>query len=149
MPAEEDAMSATGLSVFDETLHLTNAWLKEVSEAVGWDDRQRSYRALRATLHALRDRVPTDVAAHLAAQLPMLVRGFYFEGWRPSATPTADRTAADFVGHVVADFRTDPLDDPEAVVRACLKVVAARVSDGETAQIKKALPEDIRGLWPD
>ena len=76
-------MSATGLDVFDETIHKTNSWLKEISEALG-SDRRGAYRALRAVLHALRDRLTVDEAAHLGDQLPMLVRGIYYEAWRPA-----------------------------------------------------------------
>src|SRR3990172_2959955 len=70
-------MSTTGLQVFDQTLQLTNIWLKSLMEKQGWTDRHRAYLALRATLHALRDRMNPDEAAHLGAQLPMLVRGVF------------------------------------------------------------------------
>jgi uncharacterized protein (DUF2267 family) len=70
-------MSATGLEVFDKTVHTTNAWLKEIMEATGLD-RRRAYRALAAVLHALRDRLTVDEVAQLGAQLPILVRGLYY-----------------------------------------------------------------------
>jgi uncharacterized protein (DUF2267 family) len=80
-------MSATGLSVFDTTLQKTNHWLKELMRLLDWNDRQKAYLALRATLHALRDRLPLEETAQLGAQLPMLVRGFYYEGWDPGDKP--------------------------------------------------------------
>ena len=63
-------MSITGLEVFDATMHQTNAWLKSLMGKIGTGDRHRAYVALRVTLHA-RDRLPPEVAVHLAAQLPM------------------------------------------------------------------------------
>jgi uncharacterized protein (DUF2267 family) len=70
-------MTQTGLTPFDSTLQTTNVWLNDVQEQLGWgDDHRRAYHALRAVLHALRDRLPVDHAAALAAQLPMLVRSF-------------------------------------------------------------------------
>jgi uncharacterized protein (DUF2267 family) len=83
-------MSATGLDVFDQTLQKTNIWLKEIMDDLG-PDRQRAYHALRAVLHTLRDRLTVEEAAHLSAQLPLLVRGIYFEGWHPrtSRPPSA------------------------------------------------------------
>jgi len=83
-------MSITGLEVFDSTMHQTNAWLKSLMGKIGTGDRHRAYVALRVTLHALRDRLPPEVAVHLAAQLPMLVRGFYYEDWRMAGTPTRE-----------------------------------------------------------
>ena len=68
-------MSTTGLPVFDTTVQETNLWLKAIMEGLHTDDRHLAYVALRATLHALRDRIGPENAVHLAAQLPMLVRG--------------------------------------------------------------------------
>lgn len=53
-------MSATGLDVFDTTLHKTNIWLNDLMQALGWPDRDKAYSALKATLHALRDRLTVE-----------------------------------------------------------------------------------------
>ena len=44
-------------------------------------------------LHTLRDRLTVDVAAKLAAQLPTLIRGIYYEDWDPSRTPYQSTTS--------------------------------------------------------
>ena len=69
-------MSFTGLPVFDETVQTTNAWLHEICSRRGWDERQKGYRLLRLCLHEIRDRLTPQGAAHFAAQMPMLMRGF-------------------------------------------------------------------------
>src|SRR4051812_44635600 len=67
-------MSATGLDVFDKTLQTTHIWLDELMQEIG-PDRQVAWHVLGAVLRGVRDRIPLDLAAHLGAQLPLLVRG--------------------------------------------------------------------------
>jgi len=76
-------MAMTGLKAFDTTIEKTNIWLKEIMQEMNTEDRHRAYNALSSVLHALRDRMPVDEVVQLGAQLPMLVRGFYYEGWDP------------------------------------------------------------------
>ncbi len=140
-------MSTTGLRVFDETIHVTNTWLKAVMERMGTDDRHRAYAALRAALHALRDALPPDEAVHLGAQLPMLIRGFYYEGWKPAASPTRSRHRTDFLDQVAQWLRDDAID-PEIAARATFLVLCEMISAGETVKVINSLPKDVRDLWP-
>ena len=145
-------MTMTGLPVFDETVHLTNSWLKDLMSDLNWDDRHRAYLGLRLALQALRDHQSVDEAAHLGAQLPMLVRGFYYEGWHPAHKPDKNRSKEAFLDRVYDGFRQNPTDepiDPEEVVRAVFKLLAARISKGEAAQVRHGLPRRIREMWPE
>lgn len=140
-------MTMTGLAQFDETVQLTNIWLKELMDDLGWTDRHRAYRALRAVLHALRDRLPVEAAAHLSAQLPMLIRGFYFEGWRPAAVPGKERSKEDFLKNVEGELANDPQIKSEDATRAVLRLLNRHVSEGEVGELRASLPEPIRALW--
>jgi uncharacterized protein (DUF2267 family) len=141
-------MSATGLEVFDRTLQATNIWLDDLMKEMGWADRQQAYHALRTVLHALRDRLPVNEAAHLSAQLPMLVRGIYFEGWHPAKTPVKERTQDEFLTHVTEAFLRDVEADSRQIASAVFRVIGRHVSAGEVDKIKHVLPEGIRALWP-
>jgi uncharacterized protein (DUF2267 family) len=141
-------MSATGLEVFDTTLHKTNSWLKELMQELGWEDRHKAYLALRATLHALRDRLTVEEVAQLGAQLPMLIRGFYYEGWDPTGKPLRIKDKEDFLARIQQQFRGDGRVDAEAVARAVFAVLADRVTEGEIEDVKHILPMEIRELWP-
>jgi len=77
-------MQSTGVSALDGTIQKTNIWLREVMDELGSDDRHRAYLALRSVLHSLRDRLTIEEATDLGAQLPILVRGFYYDAWNPS-----------------------------------------------------------------
>jgi uncharacterized protein (DUF2267 family) len=140
-------MTHPSVAAFDSTVQTTNVWLHEIQERLGWQDTHRAYHALRAVLHALRDRLPVDQAAALAAQLPMLVRGFYYEGWHPHGKPVRERHKEEFLAHIREAFREDPLIDPEEVVQAVLHVLSRHVTSGEIERVKQSLPTEIRSLW--
>ncbi len=73
----------TKLDVLDTTVQKTHEWLRDIKDELGFDNDHAAYAALRATLHGLRDLLVTDQVARFGAQLPMLVRGIYYEGWNP------------------------------------------------------------------
>jgi uncharacterized protein (DUF2267 family) len=140
-------MSA-GFAVFDHTVELTNIWLKEVAAALGCEgERARAYHALRAVLHALRDRLPPEEVADLGAQLPMLVRGFYYEGWRPAGKPLRERKPEQFLAHVASALPQETLLDAEDVARAVFQVLSRHVTGGEIDDVKASLPQALRPLW--
>ncbi|WP_026871806.1 DUF2267 domain-containing protein [Inquilinus limosus] len=140
-------MSATGLEVFDKTLQTTNIWLNEVGETLG-PDRQRCYHALRAVLQTLRDRLPVESAAHLSAQLPMLVRGIFYDGYHPSSTPETMRSEDEFLQRIAA--RLDgvrPIDAGDAA-RAVFGVLKHHLPEGAMRHLIDTLPAEIRRLFP-
>lgn len=140
-------MSATGLEVFDRTLQATNIWLDEVMQEADWADRHKAYSALRVVLHALRDRLPVDEASHLSAQLPMLLRGVFFEGWHPAGTPVPVRSKDEFLSSLATAFASDTFADPERIAQIVFGVLARHLSDGECMKVKSVLPREIRELW--
>lgn len=141
-------MSTTGLSVFDRTLQETNAWLKVVMGDLKTDDRERAYGALKAGLHALRDRIGPENAVHLGAQLPLLVRGAYYEGWHMAGTPTKERHLQAFLEHVRNGLPKGSEDDPETAARATFGVLRQRLDPGEFNKLIRILPPELRELWP-
>jgi uncharacterized protein (DUF2267 family) len=96
----------------------------------------------------LRDRLTVEEVAQLGAQLPMLIRGFYYEGWDPTGKPVKERHREQFLARIRQQFRGDERLDPEAVARAVFKLLAARVTEGEIEDVKHVMPAEIRALWP-
>jgi uncharacterized protein (DUF2267 family) len=141
-------MSATGLGVFDTTVQKTNLWLKDLMEVLGWEQKQKAYDALRAVLHALRDRLTVDEAAQLGAQLPMLIRGIYYEGWDPSRDPERVRHKDEFLARIGQQFKADEGIDPEQIARAVFTVLENRVTKGEIQDVESVLPAELREMWP-
>jgi uncharacterized protein (DUF2267 family) len=145
---ERIEMSATGLDVFDKTLQTTNTWLKEIMEDLG-PDRQVAWHTLRAVLHALRDRLPIDEVAHFGAQLPLLVRGAYYDQWHPAGKPEKIRHQDEFIARVHEELSDIRPVNPTNATRTVFKVVARHIDRGECEKIERALPREIRELWPD
>ena len=142
-------MTTNGLPVFDDTVQKTNIWLKELMERLSIDSRHDAYRALSVTLHALRDRLPVNTAVALSAQMPMLIRGFYYEGWKPSKCPTKDRTENEFVDGLAAAFDFTEEDyEPKRIASAVFAVLMDKLSPGEVEHVQSCLPYHIRNLWP-
>jgi uncharacterized protein (DUF2267 family) len=98
-------------------------------------------------LHALRDRLPVEAVAVLGSQLPLLVRGIYYEGWSPSGTPPQENETEDFLSQIAAAFGNNPEVDPERVARAVFKVLKRYASSGELRNEELILPPGIRMLW--
>jgi len=139
---------STGLAIFDATVQETNGWLIDAAERLGGGGRHDAYTAVRAGLHALRDRLPAEMVLALSAQLPMLLRGLFLEGWRLADTPTNERTIRAFADKVEAELPPDYPHDGETVARAVFKVLAGRVGGGLPEKLVLHLPEELRELWP-
>jgi len=139
---------STGLSVFDTTIQETNAWLKLVEARLPPCGRQQAYDALRAVLHVLRNRLPTEAVAGLSAQLPMLVRGVFFEGWRPADGPSDVRDLQTFADQVAARLPPGFPRQPNEVVEAVFAALGAHLDPGETRKLIEHLPRGLRAAWP-
>ena len=138
-------MSATGLDVFDKTLQTTNIWLNEIMDVIG-PDRQIAWKVLSTVLHKLRDRLPVELSAHLGSQLPLLVRGVYYDQYEPGKQPTdckQEQFAAE-VAEWLSDIR--PVD-PDEAISAVFAVLSRHVSEGQIAKVRNALPKGIRMAW--
>lgn len=131
-------------SVIDRNVEKTNRWLNEISEELGVDDDQASYRALRAFLHTLRDRLTVDEAAQLGAQLPDLIRGIYYEGWDPSRTPMKYSSVDEFLERLESEASLPGETEASYAATAVARVLRRQVSEGEFEDVLQMLPESLR-----
>ena len=134
--------------VFETTLQKTNIWLKEICDLLHWYDRQKAYHGLRAVLHAVRDRLPVAEAVHLGAQLPMLIRGFYYDCWKPAQTPVKIKTTQEFYDVVREDFTLDRNVNPMRLTEAVMTVLSANITASEVEKLRAIFPPHLRELWP-
>lgn len=139
-------MSSNEPTDLDETLRDGREWLADLRVRTGWKDETRLRNVLRAALHVLRDQLTMREAALMGDRLPLLVRGIWYEGWRPAGTPVTERSRAALVRRV--GLALDPGDDAEAAARAVFALVAERLPEGGTADLRRALRLRMRGLFP-
>jgi uncharacterized protein (DUF2267 family) len=138
----------TGLPVFDTSVQETNVWLKLLMKHLHADDRHAAYSVLRATLHALRDRLGAENAVHFGAQLPLLLRGVYYDGWHMAGTPTKDRHVTEFVQRVGDGLPRGSTINPEFAARSTFALLWDKLDPGEVAKVQRILPRELQELWP-
>ena len=136
-------MSANGLDAFDKTIQTTNIWLNEIMEQIG-PDRQVAWKALSTVLHKLRDRLPIGLAAHLGAELPLLVRGVYYDQFEPAKLPSDCDTPEQFVAEVAKWLGDTRTVDPDLATRAVFGVLSRYVAPGQLDKVCQALPKQLR-----
>ena len=135
-------MSFTGVDSLDRSISKTNQWLADIAASFGTDDRRLAYRVTRAWLHTLRDRLPVQVAAHFAAQLPELLRGVFYDGWHPGRVPVK-YGRAEYITRFASDARVHDSEVPQAA-SLVTGVVRRHASDGVVDEVLAVLPADIR-----
>jgi uncharacterized protein (DUF2267 family) len=137
-------MSRTGVDSLDRSIDKTNVWLSDVAHSFGTDDRRLAYRVTRSWLHTLRDRLPVPIAAHLAAQLPDLLRGVFYEGWNPSKVPIK-YGRDEYVARFAKDAQIHNHEVPKAG-GLVTSVMRRHMSPGAIDEALGALPAEIRAL---
>jgi len=142
-------MSTTGLDIFDKAVNTTHLWLAElVREQQG--DRQLAWHELSSVLRALRDHLPVDISTHLGEQLPLIIRGTYYEHYEPSKQPDRTRSLVAFTERVENELANNPKVDVDGVdtTRSVLGLLSQRLDPGLTTKLRDSLAEDLRDLWP-
>jgi uncharacterized protein (DUF2267 family) len=130
------------------TVQQTQQWLKELRDNAGLNDEAAALGMLRAVMHPLRDRLSVEEAVDLGAQLPTLLRGVYFEGWRPHHTPEKIRSKREFLDKVTIKLLPHPVA-AEPAVRDVFALIAHHCDPGEIADVIDQLPAEIKELWPE
>ncbi|RJQ36953.1 DUF2267 domain-containing protein [Candidatus Microgenomates bacterium] len=132
---------------FEATIQKTNELLKEIERKFCWENRRnQSYAALRAVLHTLRNRLTVEEAVQLGAQLPMLIRGMYYEGWNPKHVPVK-MDKEEFLGEIRRQFPLSIEGTTEDLVCVVLQALQKYISFGEAQNLISILPKDIAQMF--
>lgn len=78
----------------------------------------------------------------------MLVRGIYWESYRPAGKPEKHRSRDEFLQKVQQHLELTPPMNAEDAARAVFAAMAQHVSAGELEEVKQMVPEGVRTLFP-
>ena len=132
---------------FDADLHHASAGLASVAKRIPPGEADAAKRVLRSVLHALRDFLGPTRATALAAQLPTVIRGVYFEGFRAGKRTPTVRTKSEFLSRIAKELGVESSIEAQTAADAVLHTLWNHIDPGEVASIKAHLP-GIATLWP-
>ncbi|MBN9110753.1 MAG: DUF2267 domain-containing protein [Pseudonocardia sp.] len=144
MAAATNPRPVTAIDALGQAERTALEWIDTVADTVGTPDQGFAYRLLRAWLHAVRDRLEVDGAAHLGAQLPLLLRGIWYDGWRPSVVPVKFGPEQ-LVSRVSAEAGVDPVE-ARRVIPLVTAALDRRWAPGQTDHLLTQLPASLREL---
>jgi uncharacterized protein (DUF2267 family) len=132
----------------DYAFDNAQVWLRAIAGQLDCRDVRIAYHALRTVLHVLRDRLPLPEAVTLGAQLPLLIRGIYYEGWSPHATPPRARHIEEFLGLIERSMAAaNAKIEPQQVVDAVFNQLLAHLSPTDVERVVPAMPPGMRLLF--
>ncbi len=141
-------MSSERVESLDHSVQIAHEWINELDSALGWGNKHRAYRLLGAVLQTLRDCLPVAQAAHLSAQLPLVLRGVFFEHWQPAAEHPHHWDLDRFFAKIDSFFARDPIEDVADAVSEVFYILENRISSGEINKLIGCLPAELQTLWP-
>ncbi len=140
-------MTTLTIPALEGAVKKTNVWIEELAEDFD-GDYHNGYQALRACLHALRDCLTVEEASDLAAQLPLIIRGLYYEGWNPAKVPCTDKSLSAFLGRIENEMGRAATVAPEQAARSVFKLLAVHCTIGQVNHVRSHLPKSLQSLWP-
>lgn len=141
-------MTSQGLEVIDHSVHLSHEWINELAERLEWSSKRSTLRLLRITMRHLRDHLHVNELAQMSAQMPILMRGLFFEGWVPKITPIKERNASDFIAFITDQMGVAEEYHGREDIKCVFDLLNNRISKGEIEDVRASLPTGIRDLWP-
>ncbi len=113
-------------------------WFDTVSRELGDADKYASYMALRSVLHALREHLPREEAIALGEQLPLLIRGIFYEGWHDGKSVN-EETNKEFMVEACCGLDGTAYEEDRVFYAVC-KALTSWISEHTAMQIRAILP---------
>lgn len=146
--SEGDVLSTNILSL-DRSIQIAVQWIVDVQTELEWDSRDETYKATKAVLHAIRDRLPIEEVLHLSSNLPVVLKGMILDGYDLKDKPLRIKSPEEFYDYVQQNYDPKNRDiiDAEAVTNAVIAVLNRRIGSGEMQKVAGNMPEKIKRLF--
>jgi uncharacterized protein (DUF2267 family) len=135
-----EATMIRSVDAVERSVHKTNEWLADLDEELGTDDRELAWRLMRTYLQLLRDQLTIDEAAQLAAQLTIVLRGAFYEGFDPGEQEKL-RDRDQFLARFSERAQ---LSDAARAAEAATSVLRRHITEGEIDDVMAQLPSGLR-----
>lgn len=127
---------------FDTAVQKGNLWLKDIEKAGNLRSRFQAYAALRSVLHALRDCLPPAEAVKFSAQMPLLVKGVFFDGWKIAPKPMR-LSREEFYSYVSRSLKDQTGVEPATALKAVLSALCRHISPSVLETLQPVLPREV------
>jgi len=128
-------------------INVYQSWIKELEDKPDIETPEEAYAVIKAVLQTLRDRLSVNEAANLSAQLPLIARGIFYEGWKPSSVPNK-YNLPEFFGMLRdrLDGKCEQVDE-ERLAGYVIGLLRKHVSGGEMDDVKTNFPKEFSALF--
>ena len=140
---------STNILSLDRAIQNAIQWLNDIQNELGWDNRDSVYKATKAVLQTIRDRLPVEEVVHLTANLPLVMKGMLMDGYDLKDKPVKMRSVEEFYEYIQQyyDWQRRETIETEKVARAVITVLNRRMRGGEMRKVAANLPEKIKRLF--
>lgn len=129
---------------FDRAVQTANVWLKDIEQAGRLRSRFQAYAVLRSVLHALRDCLPPAEAVKFSAQMPMMIKGVFYDGWKFAPKPLR-LSRDDFRAYVHRGLKEEEGGVvPAVALKAVLSALRHHISPTVLETLQLVLPREVR-----
>ena len=133
--------------VFDAQLQKAYNYINAFMNKTNTKDPHKAYGVIRAVLHTLRDCLTIEEIAHLGAQLPTIIRGVFYEGWRPNDIPKKIKNPENFFYSVYVEASNlIAIEEAEEMTYTTLYILDEHISEGQIRKLKSILPKHLKTM---
>jgi len=133
--------------IFLKSLEEAHSWLNDTCFYAELQEKFQGLLILRVVLHELRDHLTLSASSKLSAQLPLLIRGLYFENWDIRHGLLEENQHYFFIDSITEKLKKYISIEGEKASVAVFKVLAKHTALERSYKLEKFFPPGIFSVW--